>query len=123
VDNERAVAADDRVVPVVAGRRVAGVAAPPQTGEALAEVVAPRPLEQITGHRRDVADLRAGDDGRRLRQHAIALLDLRVGGDASDARAGAQVQAVLAPLHALEVGDAADVDQHLGRLDAVLHPA
>src|SRR5438874_7474271 len=84
-------AAEQRVIAVLAVACGAlGAALQPAVDACVAVVPAARPLQQVASDGGEVADLRAGRRGRRLRERAVALadhrvlLDLRKGGERAD---------------------------------------
>ena len=73
-------AIEQRMLAVHAFRRVgeAGIAAGPIAGQAIAVIKAARILRDVAADGAGVADLRAGDPARRIRQHAVLRPDDRI---------------------------------------------
>src|ERR1035438_606874 len=94
-----------------------------QQAESLPVIPAARALAQVAAGRPHVANLRAGNAARRIRQRFVLVADIGVGGQLihGDQRADAQPGRGL--LDALQFLDALDVHHPLGRVDVVLHEA
>ena len=97
MDDVAQLAADDRVVAIVAGDGVAEVAALLVASEILAaEEPAARPLVDVAAQRAEVADQRRGDAQRGLDEQRELLLQLFALDDLGQRRGGADVRAVRA---------------------------
>ena len=87
----------------------------------VAEVHAPRSLEQIAGRRRHVAKLGRCAGEKRLRQHGIIALHRRMVGEIGIANGGADLQPAVGRRFDLVERQAVDVEEPRGRLDVQLH--
>ena len=113
-DGERAVAAGD-------GRAAGSGLALVAGHRGVAEVHAPRSLEQVAGSRRHIAKLCrcAGEKG--LRQHCIISLHRRMVGEIRISNGGANLQPAVRRCFDLVERQTVDVDQPHRRFDVQLH--
>ena len=129
MDDVAQLAADDRVVAIVAGDRVAEVATLLVASEVLtAEEPAAWPLVDVAAQRAEVADQRRSHAQRRLSQQRKRLLQIFVLDDLGERGGGADVRAVRAHRDPLEIRDGGEIDDldrqgHALALYPVLHDA
>src|SRR5262245_44667092 len=119
---------EDRVTAVVTPKRGAAGARLPlvASGRRVAEVRAPRALQQVAGDGRHVPYLPGRREEKRLAQHRVPLLHAWLPRDVAHAGERAEPQpAVWQVAHAGEgrvtVTERVEVDEMLGRLDLELH--
>ena len=115
--------ADDGVLPAEAADRAAAAAGPPLVARlvGVVEIRAARPLQQVAGGGRLVAQLARSAGDQRAGQHAVVAPHARVGRKIGVAHQRADPQPAVGSRLDLVQREVVDVDQVRRRLDLQLH--